>query len=75
MIHTESIVNISRGEDCFGSYSAWQGTNDLAWGRKDLKDEVFDPIARGKAAACEMMSFSHVEKDLNRNEHLNLNPE
>ena len=52
MIHTKSIVNMSRGEDCFGRYSAWEGTNDLAWGRKDLKDEVFDPIARGKAAAC-----------------------
>ena len=52
MIHTKSIVNMSREEGSFGSYSAWEGTNDLAWERKDLKDEVFDPIARGKAAAC-----------------------
>ena len=66
---------MSREEGSFGSYSAWEGTNDLAWERKNLKDEVFDPIACGKAAACEMMSFSHVEKDLNRNEHLNLHPE
>ena len=35
--------------------------------------QIFDPIARGNAAACQMMSYSHTEKYLNRNEHLNLN--
>ena len=30
-------------------------------------------IACGNAGACQMMSYSHVEKYLNRNEHLNLN--
>ena len=39
--------------------------------------QIFDPIARGNAAdtsnGCQMISYSHVEKDLNRNEHLNLN--
>ena len=34
--------------------------------------QIFDPIARGNAAACQMMSYSHIEKYLNRNEHLNL---
>ena len=41
------------------------------------KVQIFNPIAYGKAAdttnGCQMMSYSHVEKDLNRNEHLNLN--
>ena len=37
--------------------------------------QIFNPIARGNAAACQMMSYSHVEKDLNKNEHLNLNLE
>ena len=37
--------------------------------------EIFESIARGNAATCQMMSLSHVEKDLNRNEHLNLNLE
>ena len=40
---------------------------------------VFDAKARDNAAYtvndCQMMSYSHVEKDLNRNEHLNLNLE
>ena len=39
--------------------------------------QIFYPIARGKAAdttnGCQMMSYSHVEKDLNKYEHLNLN--
>ena len=39
--------------------------------------QIFNPKARGKASdtsnGCQMMSNSHVEKDLNRNEHLNLN--
>ena len=39
--------------------------------------QILDPVARGNAAdttnGCQMMSYSHVEKDLNRNEHLNLN--
>ena len=38
--------------------------------------QIFDPVARGNAAdttnACQMMNYSHVEKDLSRNEHLNL---
>ena len=37
--------------------------------------QIFDPNALGNAAdtadTCQMMSYSHVEKDLNRNEHLN----
>ena len=37
----------------------------------------FDPIAHGNTAdtanGCQMISYSHVEKDLNRNEDLNLN--
>ena len=41
--------------------------------------EIFDPIACVNVAAiangCQMMSYSHVEKDLNSNEHLNLNLE
>ena len=40
---------------------------------------ISDQVARGNAAdtanGCQMMSYSHVEKDLNRNEHLNLNLE
>ena len=35
--------------------------------------QIFDPKTRGNAAACEMASYSHVEKDLNKNEHVNLN--
>ena len=35
--------------------------------------KIFDPIVCGNAAdtanGCQMMSYSHVEKDLNRNEH------
>ena len=38
--------------------------------------KIFHTIFRGKAAditnGCQMMSYSHVEKDLNKNEHLNL---
>ena len=38
--------------------------------------QIFYPNALGNAAdttdTCQMMSCSHVEKDLNRNEHLNL---
>ena len=41
--------------------------------------QIFDPVACGNAAntanGCQMMSYFHVEKDLNRNEHLNLNLE
>ena len=37
--------------------------------------QIFDPMARGNAAACQMMSYFHVEKDLNKNEHLNFNLE
>ena len=35
--------------------------------------QIVDPIARGNATACQMMSYSNV--DLNRNEQLNLNLE
>ena len=35
--------------------------------------QIFDPIARGNAAACQMMRYSHV--DLNRNQYLDLNLE
>ena len=35
--------------------------------------QIFDQIARGNATdtanGCQMMSYSHVEKDLNRNKH------
>ena len=34
--------------------------------------QIFDPVPRGNAAGSQMMSYSHAEKDLNRNEHLNL---
>ena len=38
--------------------------------------QIFDPIARGNASGtangCQMMNCSHIEKDLNKNEHLNL---
>ena len=38
--------------------------------------QISNPIARGNAVDtandCQMMSYSHVEKDLSRNEHLNL---
>ena len=41
--------------------------------------QISDPIARdnpaGTTNGCQMMSYSHAEKDLNRNEHLNLNLE
>ena len=41
--------------------------------------QIFDPITLGNAAdtanGCQMMSYSRVEKNLNRNEHLNLNVE
>ena len=40
--------------------------------------QIFDPIARGNAADtvndCQM-SYSHAEKDLDRNQHLNWNLE
>ena len=43
------------------------------------KIHFFDPIARDNAAntanGCQMISYSHVENDLNRNENLNLNLE
>ena len=39
--------------------------------------QIFDPIAHGNAAYTandyKMTSYSYVEKDLNRSEHLNLN--
>ena len=42
-----------------------------------MKDANSWPIARGNAAdttnGCQMTNFSYVEKDLNSNEHLNLN--
>ena len=37
--------------------------------------QIFDPIACDTANGCQTMSFSHVEKDINRKEHLNLNLE
>ena len=41
--------------------------------------QILDPIASGNfsdtANGCQMMSYSHAEKDINRNEHLNLNLE
>ena len=37
--------------------------------------QIFDPVASGIAAACQVMNYSHVEKDLSRNEHLILNLE
>ena len=42
--------------------------------------QVFNLIARGNATSryhqwFQMMSFYHLEKDLNENEHLNLNLE
>ena len=40
--------------------------------------QIFDIIARGNtdtATGCQMMSYTHVEKDLNGNEHLHLNLE
>ena len=37
--------------------------------------QIFDPVACGdtadNASGCQMMGHSHVEKDLNRNDHLN----
>ena len=40
---------------------------------------MFGPIARYQAAditnGCQIMSYTHVEKDLTRTEHLNLNIE
>ena len=39
--------------------------------------QIFDPIACGNAAdtdsVCQVMSYSHAEKDLNRNETYILN--
>ena len=35
--------------------------------------QIFDPIDHDNAAACQMMSYSHLEKYLNKNEHLILN--
>ena len=41
--------------------------------------QIFDPIARGNTAdtanGCQVMRYSYVKKELNRNEHLNLNLE
>ena len=41
--------------------------------------QIFDPIARGNDAdtanCCQVMIYSHVEKDLNRNENFELNLE
>ena len=34
--------------------------------------QIFDPIPRGNPTGSQMMSYSHAEKYLNRNEHLNL---
>ena len=43
------------------------------------KMHIFDPIARGDTAetanGCQVMRYYHLKKDLNRNEHLNLNLE
>ena len=43
------------------------------------KMQIFDPIVCGNAADtandCQMMSFSHVQKDLNRNKYSKLNLE
>ena len=40
---------------------------------------IFNPTACGNAAdtaiGCQLISYSHVEKDLNRNEHLNFSLE
>ena len=40
---------------------------------------IFDPRARGDTAetanGCQVMRYYHLKKDLNRNEHLNLNLE
>ena len=41
----------------------------------EMKDADFWSIPCGNAAACQMLSYSHVAKDLNRNEQLNLNIE
>ena len=39
--------------------------------------QIFNSTSRSKpvdiANGCQMMSYSHVEKDLNKKEHLNLN--
>ena len=41
--------------------------------------QIFDPITRDNAvntvSSSQMMKHYHVEEDLNRNEHLNLNIE
>ena len=37
------------------------------------QDEDFRLNSHGNAAACQMMSYSHLEKDLSKNEHLILN--
>ena len=41
--------------------------------------QMFNPVACGNAAdnanGFQMMSYSHVEENLNRNEHLNINLE
>ena len=40
---------------------------------------IFDPVGHGNTAdstnGCQRIGCSYVEKDLNRNEHLNLNIE
>ena len=36
---------------------------------------IFAPLTRGKAATCQVISYFHVEKDLNKNEGLNVNLE
>ena len=51
----------------------------IARGKHQMKDANSWPIARGNAAdttnGCQMTNFSYVEKDLNSNEHLNINLE
>ena len=41
--------------------------------------QIFDTIGRGNTAdiadGCQMMSYSHVQEDLKRKEHLNYNLE
>ena len=41
--------------------------------------QIFDAMACGNAVdtvnSCQIMSYSYVEKDLNKNEHFNLNLE
>ena len=57
--------------------SLWYDSDSgmLLWAK--LKVRVFDPVARGNTAdttsCCQMMSYSHVQNNPIRNEHLTLN--